>query len=121
VRVADTIHTLSVAADGRVLLNQLRFARSMATRMKGLLGRRSLDEGEGLAFREKSIHMLFMRMPIDAVFCDGELRVVKVVPELRPWRFAASRSARFVLEITAGDAARLGIAPGVALRAEPPL
>jgi uncharacterized membrane protein (UPF0127 family) len=121
VRVADTIHTLSDAGDGRVLLDQLRFARSMATRMKGLLGRRSLDEGEGLAFREKSIHMLFMRMPIDAVFCDGELHVVKVVAELRPWRFAASRNARFVLEIAAGDAARLGIAPGVALRAEPPL
>jgi uncharacterized protein len=119
--VADTTHSLIQVDDGRVLLDQLRFARSMGTRMKGLLGRRSLDEGEGLAFREKSIHMLFMRMPIDAVFCDGELRVVKVVPNLRPWRFAASRSARFVLEIAAGDADRLGLAPGVALRAEPPL
>jgi uncharacterized protein len=119
--VPDTIHRLSAVDDGRVLLDQLRFARSMRTRMKGLLGRRSLDEGEGLAFRERSIHMLFMRMPIDAVFCDGELRVVKVVPELKPWRFAASRNARFVLEIAAGDAERLGIAAGVPLRAEPPL
>jgi uncharacterized protein len=119
--VADTIHTLSRVDDGRVLLGELRFARSMATRMKGLLGRRSLDEGEGLAFRERSIHMLFMRMPIDAVFCDGGLRVVKVVPHLRPWRFAASRSARYVLEIAAGDAERLGLEPGVAPRAEPPL
>ena len=119
--MADTTHTLSRVDDGRVLLGELRFARSMGTRMRGLLGRRSLDEGEGLAFREKSIHMLFMRMPIDAVFCDGGLRVVKVVPNLRPWRFAASRSARFVLEIAAGDAERLGLEPGVALRAEPPL
>ena len=119
--MADSLHTLRTAEDGRVLLDQLRVARSMGTRMKGLLGRRSLDEGEGLAFREKSIHMLFMRMPIDAVFCDGELRVVKVVANLRPWRFAASRSARFVLEIAAGDAGRLGIAPGLQLRAEPPL
>jgi uncharacterized membrane protein (UPF0127 family) len=119
--VADTIHTLRVVDDGRVLLDQLRFARSMGTRMKGLLGRRSLDEGEGLAFREESIHMLFMRMPIDAVFCDGDLRVVKVAADLRPWRFAASRNARFVLEIASGDAARLGLVPGMALRAEPPL
>ncbi len=116
----DTTHMLTTS-DGRVLLTELRFARSMTTRMKGLLGRRSLDEGEGLAFREKSIHMLFMRMSIDAVFCDGELRVVKVVPNLRPWRFAASRNARFVLEIAAGDAERLGLAPGVELRAEPTL
>lgn len=118
--MADTTHRL-IDADGRVLLDDLRFARTMATRMKGLLGRRSLDEGEGLAFREKSIHMLFMRMPIDAVFCDGELRIVKVVRDLRPWRFAACRRARYVLEIAAGDAERLGLVPGAALRAEPPL
>jgi uncharacterized membrane protein (UPF0127 family) len=118
--MADTTHRL-IGADGRVLLDDLRFARTMATRMKGLLGRRSLDEGEGLAFREKSIHMLFMRMPIDAVFCDGELRVVKVVRDLRPWRFAACRRARYVLEIAAGDAERLGLVPGASLRAEPPL
>jgi uncharacterized membrane protein (UPF0127 family) len=117
----DTTHSLIRIDDGRVLLDQLRFARSMSTRMKGLLGRRSLDEGEGLAFREKSIHMLFMRMPIDAVFCDSELRVVKVAANLRPWRFAACKRARFVLEIAAGDAERLGLEPGVALRAEPPL
>jgi uncharacterized membrane protein (UPF0127 family) len=119
--MADTTHALIRIDDGRVLLDQLRFARSMRTRMRGLLGRRSLDEGEGLAFREKSIHMLFMRMSIDAVFCDAELRVVKVVANLAPWRFAASRRARFVLEIAAGDADRLGIAEGSALRAEPPL
>jgi len=118
--VADTIHTLS-DAEGRVLLDQLRFARSMGTRMKGLLGRRSLDEGEGLAFREKSIHMLFMRMSIDAIFCDGDLRVVKVVADLRPWRFAASRRARYVLEIAAGDAERLGIVEGLELQAAPAL
>jgi uncharacterized membrane protein (UPF0127 family) len=118
--MADTTHTL-MTADGQVLLTDLRFARSMGTRMKGLLGRRSLDEGEGLAFREKSIHMLFMRMSIDAVFCDGDLTVVKVVPNLRPWRFAASRNARFVLEIASGEAERLGLEAGAELCAEPPL
>jgi hypothetical protein len=118
--MADTTHRLSTA-DGRLLLADLRFARSMLTRMKGLLGRRSLDEGEGLAFREKSIHMLFMRMSIDAVFCDADLTVVKVVAGLRPWRFAGARKARYVLEIAAGDAERLRLVPGLALRAEPPL
>ena len=116
----DTWHRVH-AEDGRLLFERMRFARSLATRTRGLLGRRALPEGEGLAFREKSIHMLFMRMPIDAVFCDSELRIVKVVPNLRPWRFAASKRARFVLEIAAGDAERLGLTPGVALRAEPPL
>ena len=31
----------------------------------GLLGRRELASGEGMAFREKSIHMFAMRMPLD--------------------------------------------------------
>ena len=116
----NTWHTVH-GPEGQLLFDRMRFARSSRSRVRGLLGRRSLPAGEGLAFREKSIHMLFMRMSIDAVFCDGDLRIVKVVPQLRPWRFAACGSARFVLEIAAGDAARLGLEPGVALRAEPPL
>jgi hypothetical protein len=116
----DTWHTVSTA-DGRELFGRMRVARSVGTRTKGLLGRRALDLGEGVAFREKSIHMLFMRMPIDAIFCDGDLRVVKVAADLRPWRFAGARRARWVLEVAAGEAARLGIAEGAALTAEPPL
>jgi uncharacterized membrane protein (UPF0127 family) len=118
--MADSWHTVSTA-DGRELFARMRVARSMGTRMKGLLGRRSLEPGEGVAFREKSIHMLFMRMPIDAIFCDGDLRVVKVAAGLRPWRFAGARNARWVLEVGAGEAARLGVAEGAALVVEPPL
>ena len=75
--------------------------------------------GEGLAFREKSIHMFFMRMSLDIVFCDADLRVVRVVHDLRPWRMAGCRRARYVLEIGPGEAARLGLREGMALRVEP--
>src|SRR5689334_8153088 len=116
---ADSQHRVA-GADGRLLLDRLRFARRARTRMRGLLGRRSLDQGEGLAFREKSIHMFFMRMSLDIVFCDSELRVLKVVPQLRPWRVAACAGARYVLEIGPGEADRLGISVGERLVAEPP-
>jgi len=83
------------------------------TRLKGLLGRRGLDDGEGLLIRPTgSIHMFFMRFPIDAVFLDRELRILKVVPNLRPWRMAAMRGAKQVLEIGAGEAERRGLEPG---------
>ena len=108
-------------ADGGLLLDRLRFARSIRTRTKGLLGRRELAPGEGLAFREKSIHMFFMRMPLDIVFCDADLRVVKVVPDLAPWRLAACAQARYVLEIGPGEARRLAIEAGTVLALEPPL
>src|SRR5438034_483382 len=45
--------------------------------MRGLLGRSSLAPDEGMLFRPAgSIQMFFMRFPIDAVFCDGDLVVV---------------------------------------------
>ena len=43
----DTWHRVE-APDGRPLFDRLRFARGIATRTKGLLGRRSLPVGEGL-------------------------------------------------------------------------
>ncbi len=105
--------------DGGLLLDRLRFARTIRTRTKGLLGRRELAPGEGLAFREKSIHMFFMRMSLDIVFCDEDLRVVKVVPDLAPWRMAGCAQARYVLEIGPGEARRLAIEAGTVLAVEP--
>ena len=114
----DTWHRVR-APDGRTLLERLRFARSLASRTRGLLGRRALDDGEGLAFREKSIHMFFMRMSLDIVFCDADLQVVRVVHSLSPWRMAACRRARYVLEIGPGEAARLGLHEGMVLHVDP--
>ena len=59
-----------------------------------------------------SVHMAFMRFPIDAVFLDRELRVLKVASDLRPWRAAGSRGAKAVLEIPAGEAERRGVTVG---------
>ena len=71
------------------------------------------DDGEGLLIRPTgSIHMFFMRFPIDAVFLDRELRILAIVPDLGPWRMAAKRGAKQVLEIGAGEAERRGLEPG---------
>jgi len=85
--------------------------------MRGLLGRDSLAEGEGLLLKPcGSVHTLFMRFPIDVVFLDRELSVVAVRPKVRHWRTAGARGAKVTLELAAGEAARLGIAPGMQLR-----
>jgi hypothetical protein len=82
-------------------------------RLRGLLGRKSLPEGEGLLLRPApSIHTGFMQFPIDAVFVDRDMKVVKVVERLRPWRVASAQRARAVLELAAGEAARRGIEVG---------
>jgi uncharacterized protein len=100
-------------SDGAVVCERCVVADNPWTRMKGLLGRRGLDDGEGLLIRPSgSIHMFFMRFPIDAVFLDRELRILKIAPDLKPWRMAAKKGAKQVLEIAAGEAARRGLEPG---------
>jgi uncharacterized protein len=90
-----------------------RVATSFATRFRGLMGVAELPAGTGLLLpRTRSVHTHFMRFPIDVVFLDGERRVVAIRPALRPWRMASARGARSVLELAAGECARLGLAPG---------
>jgi hypothetical protein len=81
--------------------------------MRGLLGRRGLESDEGILLRPAgSVHTAFMRFPIDVVFLDADLTVKRVVANLPPWRTAAARRARAVLELRAGEAARRSLEPG---------
>ena len=93
---------------GRCLL-----AETPLTRLKGLLGRSELERGEGLLLRPaSSIHTFFMRFPIDAVWVDHNMTVLKVSPELRTWRTAACRGAKGVVELPAGEAERRRLRAG---------
>ena len=109
-------------ADERPVCERCFVAETPLTRLKGLLGRSRLLSGEGLLIRPTSaIHTCFMRFPIDAVFLDRDLVVVKVVSDLRPWRLAARRGAKSVLELAAGESARRGIRAGERLRLSDPV
>jgi uncharacterized protein len=99
--------------NGDVVCDRCVVADSPASRMKGLLGRSALRPGEGLLLRPASaIHTAFMRFPIDAVFLDRDSRVVGISGEIAPWRTAARRGAKAVLELPAGESARRGLAVG---------
>jgi hypothetical protein len=95
-------------ADGTIVCARCELAESPFQRMRGLLGRSSLSADEGMLFRPAgSIHMFFMRFPIDAVFCDGELRVLGIERSLAPWKTARRRGAKVVIELAAGAASEL--------------
>jgi uncharacterized membrane protein (UPF0127 family) len=99
--------------DGSIVCERCVLADTALARMRGLLGRRELPSGEGILLKPaSSVHMAFMRFPIDAVFLDRDLRVMKVASDLRPWRAAGSRGAKAVLEIPAGEAGRRGLTVG---------
>lgn len=99
---------------GETLADRAMKAESFAERARGLLGRRSIDCGEGLWIEPcSSIHMFFMRFAIDAVFVDRQGKVTRAVSNLRPWRIAfGGRGARAVLELHAGTIAASGTRVG---------
>ncbi len=104
------------------ICRELRVADRAAARMRGLLGTRELAAGSGLWITPcSSIHMLFMRYAIDAVFVDADLQIVRIHHQVRPWRFArGGRRARSVFELPAGTAARHGLQVGDALSVTAP-
>jgi uncharacterized protein len=82
-------------------------------RMRGLMGRRTLPRDRGILLRPApAIHTAFMRFPIDALFLDRDLLVLRVVDGLRPWRAAAQRGAHAVLELASGERAGRGVEVG---------
>jgi uncharacterized protein len=111
----DAVSAIRTLVDdsGRVVCEHCEVARSLVARMRGLLGRKSLEPGHGMLItKTSSIHTAFMAFPIDAVFLDRELGVRAVVPELAPFRASWKRGSRSVLELPAGEAARVGIKEG---------
>ena len=100
--------------DGRVVAPHVAVAGSVWSRFLGLMFRASLPEGHGLALRPcNSIHMFFMRFPLDVLFVDGDGRVVRVLNGIRPWRASTIvRGAKAAIELPAGTAARAGVTVG---------
>jgi uncharacterized protein len=95
---------------GTVLVRDLEVADGLWGKFMGLMGRASLDLGDGLWLPESNgIHMMFMRFPIDAVFVgrvesDGSRAVVSTHRSLAAWRGLVPlvRGAHGVLELPVG-------------------
>lgn len=91
---------------GKLLADKAERAASFYSRFKGLMGAKSLPMGSALHIEPcNSIHMFFMKFAIDAVFLDRELKVVKILHAMVPWRVSSIYpNARSVLELPAGTA-----------------
>ena len=87
-----------------VLSGDCKAADTFFSRFMGLMGKKELKPGAGLLISPcNSIHMFFMRFPIDAVFLDRAGKVVYIVEGIKPWRLSPIvRKAHSVLELPAG-------------------
>jgi uncharacterized protein len=114
------------APGGGVIAHRVDQAVGFWARFRGLMGRASLEPGTGLYLADASIHMFFMRFPIDALFVGapdpgGRRRVVAVRPDLPPWRGLVMpvKGAVGVVELPAGTLATAGVQPGDEVVFEP--
>lgn len=101
------------AGSADCLVPEARRTTSAMERMRGLLGRPPLATGQALLIDPcPSVHTIGMRYPLDLAFLDMHLRVVKLVRELPPLRFAGCPNARATLELPPGALDVAGIAAG---------
>lgn len=84
-------------------------ATSFFARGRGLMLRSTFPEGSAIVIDPcSSIHMFFMRFPIDVLYLDHDDRVVRIQEGIKPWRVGPLRTggAKYVIELPAGTVAR---------------
>jgi len=113
------------SSDQVYVADRLKFADTFFSRLKGLIGVKKFELGEGLLFpRCNDIHMWMMSIPIDVVFLKAaqktepkEWIVLSVHPQLKPWKLlpVSNFKADDVLELPAGLANSISLKSGEVL------
>ena len=105
----------------------VELAQDDATRARGLMFRDRMEAGRGMLFihdREEpqAYWMKNTKIPLDILYFDNELRLVGQQRNVPPCSagdrcppYPSHRPARYVLELNAGQAARLKLENGAAL------
>ena len=89
---------------GKVLGKEIKVAKTLWTRTKGLMFIKEMNGMDGLLIENcNSIHNCFVRFPIDAIFLNRDMKIVKILRNFKPWRFSwIYFGATRVLELPAG-------------------
>lgn len=89
---------------GVILADRCEIADNFLKRFLGLMPKSDLASGAGLLITPcNSIHMFFMKFPIDAVFIDRNNSIVYMIENFKPWKCSKIiRRAHSVLELPAG-------------------
>jgi uncharacterized membrane protein (UPF0127 family) len=111
--MADTIDLKVPGTRTRV---PVRTTGQWRSRFLGLSGAPELQKSRGVWVKRcNSVNTFGFKQAIDVVFLSADGVVTKVVTNLKPWRMSNCPEARTVLELRAGLAHRMNIAPGTEL------
>lgn len=108
-----------ISTAGGVRNIEVEIALSERQQARGLMFRRSLAPGRGMLFphvvaADLTMWMRHTYIPLDIVFIRADGRIHRIEADAEPLSerlIAAGAPVRAVLEISGGEAARLGIAP----------
>jgi len=104
----------------QIIGSHIKWANTFFTRLRGLMFVKELMKGYGiLLYPCNSIHMFFMNFPLDVLFLDAQMRVVKQINSIRPGQLSPLvKNARYALEMRAGEIAQYGDLSNHTLRIE---
>lgn len=88
-----------------VIASRVQTAGDPWSRMNGLLGVKDFSKDDALIITEcRSIHMFFMKFPIDVIFCDRDHKVVGLCQEIKPFHLSpVFFRASYAIELPAGS------------------
>ncbi|SET59653.1 hypothetical protein SAMN05660297_02879 [Natronincola peptidivorans] len=99
-----------------ILLEKAALADSFFIRLKGLLGKKHIEEEEGMIFYPcRSIHCYGMQFPIDIVFLDDNKKILSIRENIKPGSRAHDKNACYTIEMKAGVAAKKQLEAGETL------
>jgi uncharacterized protein len=112
--------TLEIATRSGVHPFSVELATTEAEREKGLMFRKELPEGQGMLFdfhREQEVGFWMQNtyIPLDMIFIKADGRILRIAENAKPMStdvIPSNGPVRFVLEVIAGTARKMGIAPG---------
>ncbi|MBX9825210.1 MAG: DUF192 domain-containing protein [Xanthobacteraceae bacterium] len=112
--------SLTIATAGGTRTFSVELAKTGPELDRGLMHRRSLPAGRGMLFDFGSVQPVTMWMkntyvPLDMLFIGADGRVRRIAANTKPLSTAlipGGDGVRYVLEVRAGTARKLGIAPG---------
>jgi uncharacterized protein len=95
---------IKVLNQDRIIVQKCEIANTFFKRLKGLLGKKDFPENGGLYIPKcNSIHMFFMKFPIDVLFLDQNKKIVFLLEEFSPWKIKATvKKAIATLELPSG-------------------
>jgi hypothetical protein len=103
-----------VQETGTILAWQVEVAKTVWRRGLGLMGRREMKPGSALILDPcNAIHTMFMRFPIDVLFCSKDGTILRCAAKVVPWRIGpVCLAARYTVELPAGTIQANGIREG---------